>query len=369
MSSAIRSAVTPSLSAFQQNYKDGRVQQFSVDVQHEILPNLLLDVGYVGNRGSNLYGTLDLNQPLTPGPGPVQSRRIYPQYAYIEAVESVFSSSYDGLEIRGEKRFSNGMQFLGSFTWSHAFDNSSASGGYNGPQNNYDLAANWGPSIYDVRTRFVLSYLYQLPFGNGKKYLANMNRLGQAVLGGWELNGILTLHSGNPFTPVLAVDNSNTGEFKDLPNVVGNPYQSSATCQTRTPTCWVNPAAFAIPAPYTYGNAGRDDLFGPGFRELDFAMDKSFPFLETRRVEFRAEAFNLFNNVNFDTPDNTIGAEFGKIFSAGGNAIGLYGKPANPIWAARDFLDSWHKSIYPGDISSRVRRALLRCVRRAEQFD
>ena len=311
-------AVYPSLSGFGQNFTAGRVQQFSVGVQREIAPNLILDVGYVGNRGADLYGQVNINQPA-PGPGTIQTRRPYPLYANINMYEQIFSSQYDGLEVRAEKRLSNGMHFLASYTYSRAYDESSGSGGTNTQQNSHNINAEWGPSSYDIPQHFSFSYLYELPFGKNRKFLSNMNGVEEALLGGWQLNGILTLHSGQPFTPVLPVDNSNTGQNSDRPNEVGDPFQSTATCQTRTPACWANAAAFVTPPQYTFGTAGRNEVRGPGTEELDFAVAKNFPvtlFGEARRFEFRAEAFNIFNRVNFDNPTNTLNASFGRILTA-----------------------------------------------------
>jgi hypothetical protein len=152
--------------------------------------------------------------------------------------------------------------------------------------------------------------------GRGLRFLGHMNNFEDAVLGGWQLNGIFQNHSGQPFTPILAIDNTNTQENADRPNLVGDPFASSASCHTRTPTCWVNAAAFATPAPYTFGNAGTDEVRGPGFNQLDFAVAKNFALSERQRLEFRAEAFNIFNHVNLDTPGATLSSSFGIITSA-----------------------------------------------------
>jgi hypothetical protein len=143
-----------------------------------------------------------------------------------------------------------------------------------------------------------------------------MNRVANAILGGWQLNGIYQYHSGLPFTPILAIDNTNTQVNSDRPNLVGNPYQSTATCQTLTPNCWVNPAAFATPAQYTFGTAGKNEVRGPTFSQLDFAMAKNFMLSEKFRLEFRAEAFNVLNHVNFDNPNATLSSSFGVITTA-----------------------------------------------------
>jgi hypothetical protein len=305
----------PTVAGVPADWRAGRVQQFSGGVQRELFKSIVLDVGYVGTRGDRLYGTLNLNQP-PPAPGAVQSRRLYPAYASINMTENAFSSHYDGLEVRLEKRFSHGLHLLASYTHSKSYDNSSASGGTNTPQYSGNLADNWGLSSFDIRNRFVLSYLYDIPVGKGRTFLAHLPGWGDAVLGGWRLNGIYTGQSGQPFTPVLPTDNSNTGQLADWPNVVGNPLQSTPTCQVHTPTCWLNPAAFAAAPQYTFGNVQRNSLEGPGLQDWDFALLKNFAFSETRRLEFRAEAFNVLNHVNFDNPTITLGSSFGRILTA-----------------------------------------------------
>lgn len=322
-------ATIPQLSAWPQNYKNGRVQQYSFGVQHEVAANTVVDLSFVGTHGTHLYGSLDLNA-VQPGPGDVQSRRPYPQFSNISCTCPFATSNYYGLDARVERRFSNGWQFASSFTWAHAMDDYSGSATNAELMNNLNPMQDWGPSIFDVRTRLTFSSLYELPIGRGKRFLSTMNKAEQAVLGGWQLNSILTLHSGNPFNVLLPFDNSNTGENTDRPDAIGDPYKSTPTCQTRTPECFVNPAAFATPAPYTYGNAGRNSLVGPGFENLDMGLSKTFYIGEDKKVVFRSEVFNLLNHPAFDNPGttgttDTLGPSFGQIYEAGGGGVGLYG--------------------------------------------
>jgi Carboxypeptidase regulatory-like domain/TonB dependent receptor len=308
----------PSVDAYTRNFKTGRVQQFSADVQHELASNLLLDIGYVGTRGANLFGTVDDNAPY-PGPGSIAARRPYPQFAYIYTITPAFSSEYNGLEVRLEKRFSSGLQFLTSYTFSKSDDDSSSTFTTNDQvQNNHDIGAEWGPSTFDVRHRFVFSSVYQLPFGTGRKYMSNSSRGMQLLFGGWQANGILTLRTGQPWSPLLPIDNSNTGEYTDRPNLVGNPYQSTPGCQVETPNCWANQAAYATPPQYTYGDAGRDSLRGPNLKDLDFSLFKVFELREFAKLEVRAESFNLLNRANFDPPtlNAYLGPTFGRILTA-----------------------------------------------------
>jgi hypothetical protein len=313
--------VTPGLSAFDTHYKLGRVQQFSINVQRQLMNNLVADVGYVGTRGDRLFRTINNNQPL-PAQGPIQGRRPFPQYAAMNTVTSSGESQYDGLEARLEKRFSRGMSFLASYTLSRSRDHASGSGGLSDsgvPQNNRDPEAEWGPSVFDVPQRFVFSSIYELPIGPGRRFWNGGSGIAAKLLEGWQLNAILTLQAGQPFTPVLGVDNSNTGQLQDRPNLIGDPYATSAACpETRTANCWVNPAAFAMPDQFTFGNAGRNSLRGPGTRNVDFSIVKNTPLGGDRQLQFRAEFFNLFDWVNYDNPNRTaLTPNFGRIFSAG----------------------------------------------------
>jgi len=313
--------VTPNLSAFDTNYREGRVQQFSANVQHEVASNLVADVGYVGTRGGRLFRTVNFNQPA-PGPGAVQTRRQFPQYGNMNTVMSLASSKYDGLEARLEKRFANGYSFLASYTLSQSIDDASGSGGFADsgvPQNSRDLAAERGPSVFDVRHRFVFSSLYALPFGPGRRFVADATGIVAGLIGGWQANTIVTLQTGQPFTPVMAIDNSNTGQFQDRPDLIGDPYAPGPGCpETRTPNCWVNPAAFARPAQYTFGNAGRNSLRGPGYKNVDLSFTKNTGVGGGRQLQVRIETFNLLNWDNYDIPNRTaLTPNFGRIFSAG----------------------------------------------------
>jgi len=237
-------------------------------------------------------------------------------------VASSAASIYHGLEVRLEKRFSQGLSFLSSYTYSKAIDDSSAQfGNYsdeNFPQDSHNLAAERGPSNFDARHRWVLSHIYELPFGPKRRYWNQATGLAGKLLEVWQVNGIWVFQSGQPYTPALGFDNSNTETFQDRPNKIGDPYASGSGCsQTRTPNCWVNPAAFAASAPGTFGNAGRGSLIGPGVKSIDFSLFKNTSFAEGRMVQFRAEFFNLANHPNFDNPIRTLGPTFGQIQSAG----------------------------------------------------
>jgi hypothetical protein len=301
-------ANVPAFSAITHNLKNGMIQQFSLGFQHQLPGGVVLDASYVGTRGRDIDVAENINTPR-PGPGAVQARRPNVNYAGITVFGPAVNSEYDGLEVRAERRLSRNMQLLGSFTWSRSFDQAGT------PQDPNNYQGQWGPSLFDMPIHLAISFTYQLPVGKGQKLLGHMNAVGETILGGWQFNGIYQYHSGLPFNPILPIDNTNTLVNQDRPNLVGDPYQSTATCQTGTPSCWVNPAAFATPAPYTFGNAGTNEVRGPNFSQLDFAIAKNFPIGDRMKIQFRGEAFNIFNRVNFNDPGSKGTAPLTSTFS------------------------------------------------------
>ena len=212
---------------------------------------------------------------------------------------------------------------LASYTWSKSIDDASnffpSAGDPNYPQNSYDLRAERGRSNFDVAHRLSVSYVYDLPFGKGRTYLAD-DGAWSTILTGWQTSGIVTLQTGRPFTVALLreFDNSGTGisalgfGANDRPNVAGDP-----TLGQRSPERWFNTDAFVFPPPGTFGNAGRNILDGPGYHSVNASLVKNTALSERLNLQFRAEFFNLFNHPNFNLPDNFLGSpSFGQITSA-----------------------------------------------------
>lgn len=322
------------------NFRDGYMQQWNADLQYEVLPNWMVDTAYVGSKGTYLSNVLDLNQP-DPVTGP-----LYGQFSSILYAESGASSNYNSLQLRSEKRTSNGLALLLSYTYSKSFDDISSvfagSVGAGLPQNSYDLAADRGPSDFNAVNRFTGSFVYDLPFerwAHGKAW-------SQRALNNWQAGGIVTAQSGSPFTVVLAgAPAASAAAFGNpaRPNLVGSPFSAGTVAanpsctapeQVRTPAAWFNSCAFVTPPaglfPGTneFGNEGRNVLTGPGYTNLDFGLSKSVAFRESHRLMFRGDFFNLFNHPNFDIPSHVLGgALFGEILSA--NAYG--NKPPRQI--------------------------------------
>jgi hypothetical protein len=241
----------------------------------------------------------------------------------ITLLESRASSIYHSFQTRFQQRLDFGLALLGSYTWSKSIDDASnffnSAGDPNFPQNSYDLRAERGRSNFDVEHRLSVSYSYDLPFGNGQAYLAD-NGWVSTVLTGWQTFGIITLQTGRPFTVALLqeIDNSGTGRSalgfgaNDRPSLVGDPELSDGT-----PERWFDTGAFVFPPPGTFGNAGRNIVEGPGFQNVNISIAKNTRISEQINLQFRAEAFNLFNHPNFNLPDNFLGSPtFGQITSA-----------------------------------------------------
>ena len=311
--------------AIQRDLRTGYMQHWNFSVERQLGSSNLLEVAYVGSKGTKLLTARDINQPqpsvLPPGLPFVP--RPNPRFDDIDLLESRANSNYNALQAKFQRRLSRGLSALASYTWSKSIDDASnfftSAGDPNFPQNSYNVRAERGRSNFDVRQRLSVSYSYLLPFGEGRQYLANDGWVTK-VFTGWETFGIVTLQTGRPFTVALLseIDNSGTGRSilgfgaNDRPNVVGNPELSDPT-----PGRWFNTAAFAFPGAGTFGNAGRNILDGPGYQNVNASLVKNTHLTEQVNLQFRAEFFNLFNHPNFNLPDNFLGSPtFGVISSA-----------------------------------------------------
>jgi hypothetical protein len=321
LTDAFSGRVTGSLQppAIDQNFRTAYMQQWSFGVQRELAKDLGLDVSYLGSKGTKLPGFFNLNQSPTPGvlvrpyswTDPVTSART--DWGDIVSRISGAASSYNGLQVRLEKRFSHGLGFLSSYTWSKSIDNapgvSSDSDASNPtPQNSYNLHAERGRSDFDITHRYVFSTNYELPFGRGRRFLSDASPITQAIFGGWGLLGILTLQTGSPFSVNVSsgFDVSRTFGRADRPNLIGDPFATSPRCPaTRTAACWFNPDAFLIPNG-SFGNFGRNAFVGPTLRNLDLGLSKTVRIRERYGIEFRAEFFNVANHPNLGLPSHSI---------------------------------------------------------------
>jgi hypothetical protein len=322
----------------------GFTYQWNFTVQRQMPGEVALEVGYAGLRGIHLPGGYSFNQ-LNPqyfsmgaalnnavanpffGTIPVgalaqptvkagQLLLPYPQYLSLSDPGNWrYDSSYHALQIKAEKRFKTGGTLLAAYTFSKVLANVESLtswldtnyGGDAGYQNYYNLRAEKAESSFDSRQRLVFSYVYELPFGTGKHWLASTNGLTSRLVSGWGVNGVSTFQDGFPLGLTATPNNLSAFNVGLRPNVVAgcNPVTSgSATARL---SGWFNTACYAVPAPYTLGNESRTDpvIRGPGIANYDFSVFKRTQIAERFNLEFRTEAFNLFNRVQF-APPNTV---------------------------------------------------------------
>jgi hypothetical protein len=308
----------------------GTVHSWFISLQRELPKGVLLDVSYVGNKAVNLATINDLNQARPNAIGEnlnIEDRRPNLTYSSISGTVANGFSNYSGLQVRVEKRSESGLYFLNSFTWSKAIDNASqafdnSNGNGTSFQNIYDIASDRGISNYDRKFNNITSLVYELPFGRGRRFLQRSNRALDLALGGWQLNSIVNLRSGEPFTmSYTAAARGQVAPFLTLlgfnafrPNISGDPLTPKAT---RSVTSYLNKSTVSIPDYYApFGNAGRNISRAYAFYQADLGLSKTFTVTERSKLQFRAEAFNLFNKANFSAPNANISSTtFGTITS------------------------------------------------------
>ena len=314
------------------NQRTPYIQQYNIGVQYELMSDVVLDVAYVGNKGTKLNGFRNLNQRAVitnPDGSQAAGARPYPAFGDIQWMENRVSSAYKSLQLRLEKRFTNGLTGNVSYTLGEALsgapDHISTSGGGAGidtgvfrePQDGNNLRAEYGPTEFDVRHRFVMSYIWELPFGRGRHWGNSWNRAMDLAFGGWQVTGIHVLQSGLALTATLGGANvvNLGGERRARPNLVGDPELPESE---RTLARWFNTDAFAAFAvPQAFGNAGVGIMRGPGVANFDFTLAKSFQVTDRRYFQFRTEIFNAFNHPNFGPPNIARDSSgFGQILSA-----------------------------------------------------
>jgi hypothetical protein len=350
----------PVLTITQQKLRTPYAQHFNFGVQQQLPGRMLLDVAYVGTTGTKLPRFVQIDQAYTTkqqidtlklpdvpgvpavvarmeligipagvaqflydnqlwGAMPSIVRTPYFGFAQLFQAQDSVSSNYHSLQVKLDKRFSNGLSFLASYTWSHSIDGASVffGSGANAttifPQDNYKLAAERGNSDFDIRHRLSWSFTYEIPV---------LRSLPKLLGEGWQLGGILTLQTGQPFSVLTGKGLSGTGLGNDRPDLVGDPNAGPHTVQK-----WFNTAAFVDNQPLTFGDAGRNIVVGPGYRGFDFSVLKNMKLGEKANAQFRAEFFNITNHPSFALPANISAApNFGALFTtpdAAQNNVGL----------------------------------------------
>jgi hypothetical protein len=303
------------------NTRQTGVFQYSVGVQRELRPDLIAEVSYVGTRSEHIIiNSLNLNQAV-PGPGAVGPRRPYflinPNLVNIGYRTSAGDAAFNSLQVHVEKRLSGGLNFGLSYTYaSYLSDAGDINGGGNSDiQNSACLRCNYGPTPDDYHHVLVFNHVYDLPFGHNRKYL-NSGPLAY-IVGGWNLSGVWSIHSGSPFTVVYGSTVSNSsGGGTQRPNRIASGRLSSG----QTLNHWFDTSAFVAPALYTFGNSGTGILTGPGYFDTDLTVVRHFAIHERYGADFRAESFNTFNHANFNNPNSTIGTTSAGVISGTSSA-------------------------------------------------
>jgi len=323
-----------SFTAFEPHASPQYIQQWSSSVQKSVGQDTTLEIGYLGERGFHLQRAHLINNAL-PGPGAIQPRRPFPTANFpvgtvipqgiavssltfpvstVNMLENSARSWYDAGYVNLRRRYSKGLSLLTNYTWSKALSNAPdfRSPMFEAaiPQNNRDLNSEKGLAC-DVAHRFVVSAVYDIPAAAKGGVLGALTR-------DWKISTLYQVQSGFPLTISVFGDTANAG------TAVGeNPIRANYTGQpvfgpgTHTTLQWFNPAAFSTPAAFTFGNLGRNTVYGPGMQTMDIALTRSFPINERVRLEMRAEAYNSLNHSNLGTPNRFVNtAQFGSITEA-----------------------------------------------------
>jgi len=307
------------------------VQQWNVSAEYQLPGSNVLTVGYVGQHGDHLMVAMPykqnmlVNGAVVTGPFLAGNPTLRNQIAQISGTASLANQKYNALQVTVRKRFSMGLEYQVAFTYSHGMSDSIGyygQGGQAGSQSAYwqylfCQKCEWGPTYFDDKFNFVPSFVYQLPFGRGRKFGAGWNKGVDALLGGWQVGGIYTAHSGFPLTIKYNADSSGTGQRSFRVNVIGTPNDPH---QYGPGNLFLDPSAYAAPAAHAYGNIGVGTARGPGMSRMDLSLAKQFHITERKYFELRGEAFNFTNTPIFLSPSSqTITSPlFGQIRSTEG---------------------------------------------------
>ncbi len=325
---------------------------YSFGIQQEITPRTSLTLRYAGSHGYHELVGADGNVPAavicpaspcpavypatfpvglagTPVPAgsyyiPAGSPKQNPTLANTWTWFSIGDSNYNSLQVDARHDFSQGLYLRGVYTWSKALDDGDSlnqTAAANAPgliSNPYDIQADWGLATFDVRNLAVISAVYELPFGKGKRFGGDLSGFRNDLVGGWSVNSIVLLQSGFPFTPQLSYNPSNDGDTRNPVRPFMNP-NFHGSVVTGNPTQYFNPSAFLQPPANSgfFGNLGRDTLIGPGLATWDLAAAKDMHLREKLALQFRAEIFNLLNRANFNTPNLIVFTPSGVSGTAG----------------------------------------------------
>jgi hypothetical protein len=310
------------------NRRTPYIEQYELNIQRQLGNSMVLEFGYLGSQGHHLQRSI-LYDYAQPSPtGSITDRTPFPEFSYAQVVMSIMNSNYNSGFLKLTRRLSSGLSLLAGYTWSRSMDTGSSHNPeglqITKPQQGWCAWSSCGEysrSDFDTRQRFVASALYELPFGKGKRMLSK--GIAGNLLGGWQLNSIVSASTGFPVEVRDGVNQSNTQLAMDRPDAVAG---VSASLPNPSPNQWFNIGAFKLQQFGTFGNVARNSITSPGVFDWDFSTLKNFYFTERAYLQFRFECFNCGNHPNFGPPGSSISAN---LRDANGFAIpgtGLFGK-------------------------------------------
>ncbi len=298
-----------SVRGIETHFRTPYVQYWQTGFQTELFHQWNFEAWYQGSKGGHIARVLAANTPL-PGPGDIESRRPNPTYGRFNILTGSGAFTKHGLDVAAERRLSGGLSAKLGFDWQATIGDVFQGN----PSNPRNLASERAPSDYPPARQFYLNYIVDLPFGKEGRFGRDVGALGQGLISGWRLSGITHIQDGYRFTVFSSGDPNNDGIPDDRPDRLGS---GSLEPASRSVDAWFNAIDFAAPAPYTYGNSGRNILVGPPYANWDLSVIKQTRFSDGNLIELRVELFNAFNQVNFEVPNATFGTSvFGKIFGA-----------------------------------------------------
>jgi hypothetical protein len=306
----------PNVNGFPWHNPDAYSNQWNLSVADQFSQNMSFQVAYVGNHAVNLQREEGINYF-----DPTIGARPNPNFGNITLQTDSGFSSYNALQLSFIRRAGKiGLSFQANYSFGHAIDDVEDPGIFaSDPQNLNNIKAERGNSSGDVRQNFTFNLLYGVPLGEGHRFLSS--GFGSKLFAGWRVSALGILRTGVADTVYIGTNTFGNGDFiNQRPNCVAgvDPY-----AKPQTTTDWLNPAAFSMPAAGTFGNCGRNTIYGPNFRNVDFSVLKETKLGGSRYIEFRAEFFNIFNHPAFAQPDTTFGTPgFGEIFNTLGRTLG-----------------------------------------------
>jgi hypothetical protein len=299
----------PTINYFPWNFQNAMAEEWSLTLEQQLGTNWAVRGSYIGSKTDHLpYNAVDLNRPAVQIPNvPLQNQRPYQPWSTVGAFMSSGYQNFNQMQLGLKKRYANGLSFQAEYQYTRSLDNIPTSGGWQNPAN-ADL--DYGNSTGLRRHWMVSNFIYALPFGSGRTFLGNAGRLVNSVVGGWQVSGIATYGSGVPINLTFSTTGTGiVGWWGGRPDVVaGAPLYAGQQDGHNIigGVQWFNPAAFAPPAKWAWGNAARDMIFGPGLWNWDMSGMKSFAISDRLRLQFRADFLDAFNHMNLDNPDTTI---------------------------------------------------------------